>query len=61
MQLLGLGMGLAGNDLANHDAARIAALKENFIFHLGGGERELLEQLQFVESGEVYEIADPIH
>ena len=48
-------------DLSNNYAGKIAALEENFVFNLCAGEGEFTDKLQFIETGKVNEIGDPIH
>ena len=61
MKLLRLGVLLDGLNFGNNDSADVAALVENFVFNLGGGQGELMNKLIDVKTRKVNEIFDPVN
>ena len=63
VQLFGGGVRLDGLDLGGHNAAELAALELNIVFHLGGGQRKAMDQIQPrlpVVIGEIDILGDPV-
>ena len=60
MQLFGFRMRLAGQDLSDHDVFEIRADMINF-FYFRGTQCKFMDQLIQVQTGQVYEILDPVH
>ena len=64
VQLCGGGVRLHGFDLSDHDAAELAALEIDIVFHLGGGQRKAMDQIQPrlpVVIGQIDIFGDPVH